>query len=340
MKRMPRSTRSWIALAIWGTGLLVFFGLGFWNLAASRQDAENRLIGEAGRAAAQIAGILGMPGAKLTPDSAKAAAMAAMEDERIYAIKVEGRHGVLEGQRRNYLWEPIDWDDEIAENCVQGMNPLRIDGRHEGIVEVWLSQRLADEEHALLASRELLRFFCIALLWTCCFALLLWSWGEFARWRKLWLTPDEAQKPASNDEIMLGLAPKKDGAPGPEGMAAAPLIDARAGRAFQRRHPEAWLVTAGMFRQTFARAPQLISRLYSEGSAAGLCHLGRMLELAAPCIGATPLAQAAQAMQSALNDPDCNERALPVEECARVLEQTLDALQGKCQWQAKSEKGE
>ena len=28
---------------------------------------------------------------------------------------------MLEGQRRNYQWEPIPWDDEIAENSVQGM---------------------------------------------------------------------------------------------------------------------------------------------------------------------------------------------------------------------------
>ena len=54
-----------------------------------------------------------------------------------------------------------------------------------------------------------------------------------------------------------------------------------------------------------------------------------MLELAAPCLGATRLAAAARAMQAALNDPQCETAALAVEECMRALEDVLAALGGE-----------
>ncbi|MEE0816756.1 MAG: hypothetical protein U0M13_13965, partial [Desulfovibrio fairfieldensis] len=98
---------------------------------------------------------------------------------------------------------------------------------------------------------------------------------------------------------------------------------------FQRKHADAWQITAGLFRQCFARAPELLSRLYADGETAGLCHLGRMLELAAPCLGATRLTEAARAMQVALNDPQCETAALAVEECMRALEDVLAALGGE-----------
>ena len=59
-----------------------------------------------------------------------------------------------------------------------------------------------------------------------------------------------------------------------------------------------------------------MSRLYANGEFAGLCHLGRILEKAAPCLGAARLLQAARDMQAALNDPESKERATCVEECA------------------------
>lgn len=324
MGHINESTRCWVALAVWGAGLMLAFSLSLWNLSSSRKDAENRLISEAGRAAAQIAKLASLPDGRVDAAASRAIVAGAMEDENIYAIKIETRQGILEGLRRNYLWEPVEWDDEIAENCVQGMNPIKVDGHVEGMVEVWLSPRLTIEEDSMLGRREKWRFLCIALLWTGVLGLLFWHWGDFGRWRRALFEksqPDACEPP---DKIMLGLSREHEAdAPGQTG-----LVNASAGREFQNKNPEAWLVTAGLFRQTFARAPELISRLYAEGATAGLCHLGRMLEQAAPCIGASPLVEAASRMQAALNDPDSVCRALAVEDCARVLEQTLAALQG------------
>jgi len=335
MKRIARSGRRWLAFVIWLAGLFIFASLGWWNLAASRNDAENRLISEAGRTAAQIAGLLATPGAYTDHDAARAIVKAAMEDERIYAIQARMKHGVMEGLRRNYLWEPVPWDDEIAENCVQGMNPIRVGGQLEGRVDVWLSPRLNVEEGSLLEKREHLRLFLVGSLWTLAFVLLLWHWGEFRHFRNLMIAPakSDAAKESKAEKIVLGLG--RAGEPavgvhvakGPD--AAQRLVDGRLGQEFQKNNRNAWLITAGMFRQTFARAPALMGRLYADGEMAGLCHLGRMLEQAAPCVGARPLAKAARAMQNALNDPDCKTRALPVEACAHVLEQTLAALGGK-----------
>ncbi len=334
MKRPNRSLRRWLAFLIWVLGLIVFASLAWWNLASGRKDAENRLISEAGRTAAQIAGLLALPGIRPEGGAARAITAAALDDERVYAIKISMKKGFTEGLRRNYMWEPVPWDDEIAENCVQGMSPIRVAGRVEGKVDVWLSPRSNAEDDTLLDHRERLRLFLTYALWTLVFVLLLWYWGEFRHFRKLLSGSVQNETPDGNraEEIVLSLAAnagaaKAETAASRDGGASA-FVSASLGREFQKSSPDAWLVTAGLFRQTFGRAPELISRLYAEGETAGLCHLGRMLEQAAPCVGAAALAKAAKDMQQALNDPACKTRALPVEICARILEQTLDALGG------------
>ena len=333
--RISRTARRGAALLVWGAGIALIFVLGLWNLESSRRDAENRLSAEAGRMAAQLATLLALPAWGLDEMTARTIVMGAMEDERLYAIKVETRQGMIEGQRRNYLWEPVPWDDELSEDCVQGMNPLRVDGETVGTVEVWLSPRLMGEEEAQLLARERWRFGVAAGLWTLSLVLLLWLWGDLAALRRLLgrlgstAGADEDAK-APPEPVVLGLAPRApeegegaDAAP----KADAPPVDRDLGRRFQRKNPDTWRVTAALFRQTFARAPALMQRLFADGETAGLCHLGRMLEQAAPCLGAERLAEAARKMQAALNDPDCETRALPVEECARALEEVLAALE-------------
>lgn len=98
--------------------------------------------------AAQLAALLSLPAWELDELTARTIVMAAMEDESIYAIKVQTKRGMLEGQRRNYQWEPVPWDDEITEDSVQGMNPLKMEGRVVGSVEVYLSPRVSDEDLA------------------------------------------------------------------------------------------------------------------------------------------------------------------------------------------------
>ena len=106
-------------------------------------------------------------------------------------------------------------------------------------------------------------------------------------------------------------------------------MSAELGRAFLLRRPEAWRVTAGMFGRTFAPAPDLLLRLYALDDAENLCRLGRILEKAAPCVGAERLASAAHAMQWAVNDSDAASAAQAVEECVLALREVLGALEGQ-----------
>lgn len=336
MPYIAHCTRRWLALAAWAGGMLLFLFLGLWSLSSSRQDVENRLSSEAGRLAAQLAALLSLPAWELDELTARTIVMAALEDESIYAVKVQTKEGMLEGQRRNYQWEPVPWDDEIPENTVQGMNPLTMEGSTVGSVEVYLSPRLSEEELALAARREVWRFGLAALFLTGILWLLLWHWGDLARVRRLLARRLEGQDTgpaASNVEnTALGLHPRPLGQELPTTLSADAAVGAAVavnpllGRSFQCKHREAWQVTAGLFRQTFASGPQVLSRLYAAGETAALCRLGRMLEKAAPCLGAARLTGAARQMQAALNDPQCQNAALAVEECVTALEEVLAAL--------------
>ena len=358
-KHMPNIShvlRRRLALAVWVAALLLFLLLGVWNVNEDRQEAENRLGSEAGRTAAQLAALLSLPAWELDELTARTIVMAAMTDESIYAIKVQTPRGMLEGQRRNYQWEPIPWDDEIAENSVQGMNPLKMEGRPVGSVEVYLSPRITDEDLAQKARREVARFCLSALFSTLVLLALLWHWGDLARLKALLLertaprgtasgADPAGSAPAASSEPGLAdifesvsagdntarshVAQSGSAAPLSEDVAAGAVVSAELGRAFLLRRPEAWRVTAGMFGRTFAPAPDLLLRLYSLEDADNLCRLGRILEKAAPCVGAERLASAAHAMQWAVNDSNAASAAQAVEECVLALREVLGALEGQ-----------
>ena len=368
-KHMPNIShvlRRRLALAVWGAALLLFLLLGVWNVNEDRQEAENRLGSEAGRTAAQLAALLSLPAWELDELTARTIVMAAMTDESIYAIKVQTPRGMLEGQRRNYQWEPIPWDDEIAENSVQGMNPLKMEGRPVGSVEVYLSPRITDEDLAQKARREVARFCLSALFSTLVLLALLWHWGDLARLKALLLertaprgTAASGAEPAADSAHAAASGPgladifesgsagnsaarsheassqptaeAQGGSTAPlrEDIAAGAVVSAELGRAFLLRRPEAWRVTAGMFGRTFAPAPDLLLRLYALDDAENLCRLGRILEKAAPCVGAERLASAAHAMQWAVNDSNAASAAQAVEECVLALREVLGALEGQ-----------
>lgn len=358
MPNISHVLRRRIALATWGAALLLFLLLGVWNVNEDRQEAENRLGSEAGRTAAQLAALLSLPAWELDELTARTIVMAAMTDESIYAIKVQTARGMLEGQRRNYQWEPIPWDDEIAENSVQGMNPLKMEGRPVGSVEVYLSPRITDEDLAQKARREVARFCLAALFSTIVLLALLWHWGDLARLKALLLertaprstaapgvessadsAPATRPEPGLADIFESGSAGDStasgheaqggNAAPLSADIAAGAVVSAELGRAFLLRRPEAWRVTAGMFGRTFAPAPDLLLRLYALEDADNLCRLGRILEKAAPCVGAERLASAAHAMQWAVNDSDAASAAQAVEECVLALREVLGALEGQ-----------
>ncbi|MDE5832922.1 MAG: hypothetical protein K2H64_08060, partial [Desulfovibrio sp.] len=176
-----------------------------------------------------------------------------------------------------------------------------------------ISMRRAREELSIFAGREAWKLFYSCFLWTCAFVFLFWIKGDFIRLAAY------MRNTSAEEERERSVA---------AGDIETDLVSPARGRAYQRDNPDAQRVTAGMFRQTFGRAPRLISALYAEGEIAGLCHLGRILEQAAPCVGAQKLERAARDMQKVLNDPENEATAGPVEECARTLEETLLALTG------------
>ena len=372
MAQIDNVLRRRLALAVWAAALLLFLLMGVWNVNEDRQEAENRLGSDAGRMAAQLAALLSLPAWELDELAARTIVMAAMADDSIYAIKVQSNKGMLEGQRRNYQWEPVPWDDEIPENSVQGMNPLKMEGRPVGTVEVFLSPRITDEDLAQKARREVARFSISAAFCTLVLLLLLWHWGDLTRVRVLLFMrtpfhPDARKRVGSaaasvaGDDQPPASAPVAEGEPAPasavtaptdqqeqivppqglvdglaeglaapqkEDTAAGAVISAELGRAFLLRKPEAWRITAGLFDRTFAHAPGLLLRLYAADDAENLCRLGRILEKAAPCVGAERLASAAHAMQWALNDADAASAAQAVEECELALREVLEALEG------------
>ena len=369
MAHINNVLRRRLALIVWAAALLLFLLMGVWNVSEDRQEAENRLGSDAGRMAAQLAALLSLPAWELDELAARTIVMAAMADESIYAIKVQTNKGMLEGQRRNYQWEPVPWDDEIPENSVQGMNPLKMEGRPVGSVEVYLSPRITAEDLAQKARREVARFSLSAVFCTLVLLLLLWHWGDLTRVRVLSFVRSpffaDAQKRAAataapvagegqaaapapdfNPAPTVAPVPGSDVTPAPEaqaetapadvppapqsdGIAAGTVISAELGRAFLLRRPEAWRITAGMFGRTFAHAPGLLLRLYTAEDAENLCRLGRILEKAAPCVGAERLASAAHAMQWAVNDADAAVAAQAVEECVLALRQVLEALEAQ-----------
>ena len=368
MAQINNVSRRRLALAVWAAALLLFLLMGVWNVNEDRQEAENRLGSDAGRMAAQLAALLSLPAWELDELAARTIVMAAMADDSIYAIKVQSNKGMLEGQRRNYQWEPVPWDDEIPENSVQGMNPLKMEGRPVGTVEVYLSPRITDEDLAQKARREVARFSISAAFCTLVLLLLLWHWGDLTRVRVLFFMrtpfhPDARKRVGSSSASVAGddqppvSVPAAAGEPAPasavtasadqqeqittpqglveglaapqkESIAAGAVISAELGRAFLLRKPEAWRITAGLFDRTFAHAPGLLLRLYAAEDAENLCRLGRILEKAAPCVGAERLASAAHAMQWALNDADAASAAQAVEECGLALREVLEALEG------------
>lgn len=343
MSERRKWRRLW-ALGIWGAGVLLLVLQVSWGLSSLRRDVESRLISEAGRAAAQVAGLLSLPAWERDELAVRTVIMSIMEDARVYGIMVQTRQGFFDGMRRNYQWEPVPWDDEITEHAVQGMSQLSMEGEFIGKVEVYLSRRDAAAEIRAGRAREIRQ----GVLWfvylTAALLSLYGYWGELGRWRRLlrahWQRLRGGEDAAAEDgappaqpTIRLGLSPAA-GTDAPDGAAeaAAPeevgpvIISPDLGRGYQRTHPESWRITAGLFRQTFDRGPQVLTRLYEESEPAALCHLGRMLERAAPCLGAERLAEAARAMQTALNDPQCETQATAVENCSAALRDVLTAL--------------
>lgn len=339
--------RRWLAPGLWLAAMILLAGQGMWSVRQHADEAEARLLSEAGRTAARVAAILAAPGQRPDGAAARAAVEACMEDERIYgiAIRAGDRGAILSGQRRNYQWEALPWDGEFMESTVQGVSGIRSGPGILGSVEVHLSRRITDEEVAGILRVELARFAVNALACTVLLLWILWRRGDLARLGRLagdmWgggeadgadgagearPIPEPSASGASASEPP---APSDDGPVvlRPEEPERAADVDADAGRRHMAAHPESLGVTMGLFRRTFERAPALVARLHAREAAPELAHLGHLLERAAPCIGAERLREAAAGMRRAMNDPRSDERSLAAEACIAALQDVLKALE-------------
>lgn len=323
-----RQQRRWMVLGIWLCAMLLTAGQGLWAIWQYRADAEARLLSDAGRTAARVVGMLSLAGGMPDAGAALMAVDVVMDDDRVYGIRIQTSQGVEVGLRRNYQWEPVPWDDEIMEDTVQGMSQIKEEGRPAGSVEIYMSRRLTREECALNVRTEAVRFGLNSLFFSCLLLWLLRRYGDLTRLMRFlqdhWQgrhAEQEQEAPVSAGKLAREGAPVLPAAQTPSGA-----VDLERGRRYMNEHREGVHITAGLFRQTFRGASALMGRLFARGAVAELSHLGRLLELAAPCLGADKLGNAAVVMQRALNDPQCETPAQAVEDCARALDEVLAAL--------------
>ena len=83
-----------IVLAMWCAGLLALLLPALWTVRAEREAARERLAVEARNTAVQLSALLAVPAWDVDELAARTIVMAAMEDESIYAVKVQTPQGM------------------------------------------------------------------------------------------------------------------------------------------------------------------------------------------------------------------------------------------------------
>lgn len=319
-----------LPLCLWVTGVILCIVLGVWNYKAQQSHANTVLMTTAVEIADSLASLLGHPDYEFDERSAKAVIMAAMVNEDVASVRISKQNRHLSGSLRQEGAPPRDWDgvSEPAGDNIQGVGHVTRQGNVVGSVEINMSQFKVNAEIAMVRNREFVRFFFFFLFLT--IPVLGWYWhtgdltwlannaNGYARNRR-----SSKRKQRSTENILLELTKRLDS----DGNWTddSPL-------SANAQAPEMAIcrqVTGTFFAIHFAHAPALMNRLYAESTPAaidGLCHLGRLLELAAACLGAPDLELTARDMQFALNNPICETPALAVDNCARALDDVLVAL--------------
>lgn len=164
-----------IILLCWLLLLSILLGLTAWQLHATRLDAAQRLQADAQRTAARSARILAVPAWEVNEVSARSIILAEMEDNRVYGMVINDHIGFLEGQRRNENWESTPWDDLVPDVMVEGQQPLLLEEQQVGMVRVYLSPRLLEEDMSTLWWREMARFGITATVLLLILLVLLWQ---------------------------------------------------------------------------------------------------------------------------------------------------------------------
>jgi len=144
-----------------------------WEMHALRQEGDLRLQQDAGTLAKRAGLYLAAVSWEMDAPAARSAIFVEMEDLRLAGMLIYDREGLLEGMRRNGLWEPVPWDDLIPENSVEASASLMMEDVQVGEVVIYLSRRALDEELSAKARREVARVAALALLPCIASALLL-----------------------------------------------------------------------------------------------------------------------------------------------------------------------
>ena len=151
-----------------------------WEMHALRHDGALRLQQGATTLAKRASLYLAPASWEMDAPAARNAIFVEMEDLRLAGMLIYDREGLLEGMRRNGLWEPIPWDDLVPENSVEASAPLMIEDVQVGEVVIYLSRRTLDEDLSVKARRELVRVAVLAVAPCIAMAQLLWQLA--ARW--------------------------------------------------------------------------------------------------------------------------------------------------------------
>jgi hypothetical protein len=287
-----------------------------WEMRALRHDGELRLQQDA-RSLAKRAGVYcaGISWGMDAP-AARSAIFAEMEDIRLAGMLIYDRAGLLEGMRRNSLWEPVPWDDLTPENSVEASAPIMIEDIPVGAVVIYLSRRTLDEELSARARRELARVSALALIPCIAIALLLWQ-----------LAARRAPAPALRASRAGGL----------RRVSAPPLqLPPDWNNEVVRR---SYLEACRAFIREQRGSAALLYRLAACEDWGELRETARTLREAALGLNAQPLAAALLSMQEAAL-ANTASAARRVENCIPALAQVFNAIEALLRDNAESAPGE
>jgi hypothetical protein len=267
-----------------------------WEMHALRHEGEIRLQQDAKTRAKRASLLFAGISWEMDAPAARSSIFAEMEDIRLAGMLIHDREGLLEGMRRNSLWEPVPWDDLVPENSVEASAPIMIEDVPVGEVVIYLSRRALDEELSARTRRELTRVAALALIPCIAMALHL---RQLATRRMVIRTGEKAVSTTT-----LQLPPDWHN----EDV---------------RRN---YLQTCRTFMHDRHDSAALLYRVAAREDWGELRETARALREAALTLNARPLAAAALAIQEAALDNTASA-ARRVESCIPALAQVFHALE-------------
>ena len=297
-----------------------------WEMHALRHDGEIRLQQDAGSLAKRVALHLAGVSWHMDAPAARSFIFVEMENLSLAAMLIHDREGLLEGMRRNGLWEPVPWDDLTPENSVEASAPIIMEDVPVGEVIIYLSRRALDEALSAKARRELARVAALAALPCIALALLLWQ-----------LAALRATDGAAMRDACLMPSPSHPFDRGRETVQTPPLLLPPDWDREEARR--AYLEACRAFIRDQQTSAALLCQLTAGEDWGELRATARALREAALALNARHLAAAALAVQEAALSHTASA-ARHVEACIPALAQALTAAERLLRDNAASTQGE